>query len=194
MLQPIAVDAQNGSATHQTAPAVPKPKQAEQFALEYPHVAGNELQRVERRQKIPFRPDARGSGGERIRLSPQAPTGTSPPETPRTPSAAYQAISSRRKKFGKNFICRRFSSLDPGRRAHAVPLHQSQVDQQQHGGDAGQHRHVETEETGQGAAADILAAAQEARQVPPISGTRPPYPSPLWWRSRKPCSTAADIR
>ena len=42
--------------------------EAEQFALEDPHVAGNQLERVELRQEIPFGADAGGSGGEGVGL------------------------------------------------------------------------------------------------------------------------------
>ncbi len=93
--------------------------------------------------------------------------GKSAARAPSAPMATYQAIISRSMKLGKNFISRRAAGIggplrfDLGRNTHALPLHQEQVNGDEHGDDAGQNSDMESEEAGQRGARDFFAAAQK---------------------------------
>ena len=127
---------------------------------------GQQLQRVEHRQEIPLRPDAGRHGRERVRL---------PPELPRierrqrrehrerdVPREHVAQDVVREERHLRQAFARLQRVLDGERHAHALALHEQQVQRQERRRDRRQDRDVQAVEPRQRRAGHVVAAAQQA--------------------------------
>lgn len=86
------------------------PEHAEDLAVDEPDFRGDELEGLEHEEKVPLGLDAGGRGDKGIGLDAESP-GKMAASAASTPMATYQAMSSRSRKLGRNFISRRAEGL-----------------------------------------------------------------------------------
>ena len=152
------------------------PIRRSQLAFKKPNMAGNQLQRVERRQKIPFRPDPGRSRSERVGLLAQFPRERAPPARPAPPAPRTKPSIPAGRSWGRTA----FGEL--GVRLPGIPfrsgeanssrlLHQGQVHKQQQGRQAGQAPPRGSRKSGERRAAHVSPPRRNAPGTGRSTGT-----------------------
>src|ERR1051326_1780207 len=121
----------------------------------------DELERLEHEEEVPLRLDAGGRGRERVGLLAQLPR-EERGERGQSTDGENPADRVAHEEVGEEFHLPNLLAFVLEGHAHAVHLHEQDVEADERRGRRGQHGDVEAEEARQGRARHLVAAAQEA--------------------------------